>query len=212
MIIVLEVLKKLKQKITIVFYIILISQLSIVFLSVIGSFADRLNGITTDISSSSQIFNFIGNLFLIIFAPILVVSIFRYIYLSYFHLEASLLKKTKYHPNLYFISICIPIIQLIYPYKYLQNMLNEYSYDILQKRNNSLIFLQIISILLFLLNEIIDIFNYLKKINIQYVNIQYIFVVLIIILFGVPYLKYINELYKIQSIRFESMYSIIEQE
>ena len=212
MIILLEVLRRIRKRINFVYLLLIGISILVILLSIIGAATDNINRIDETNNMSDIVFSTLGILALIITTAILIKDGLRYIFLSYYHLEKTLLIKTQYYPEFFIISLITPLANLIYPYKYLNDLIKEYSCETNHKKNIYLILLMLLYNILFVLNIVLGILNVLKRINIPSINVIYYFELLIVVLFGGLSVKYINYLFNIQKTKLEKYYSIVKSE
>jgi hypothetical protein len=212
MIIPLEVLRRIRKRINYAYLLLVGISTLIIILSVIGNATDNINQIHDANSIRDSVFLSIGIFTIIITSAFIIRDGLRYIYLSYYHLEKTLLVTTQYYPEFFIISLITPIANLIYPYRFLSDLLKEYSSEVNPKRNVYLVIFVILYDILFIVNVVLGIVNIIKNINMPSINIIYYMELVTVIIFGWLSVKYINSLYNMQKVKLEKYYSIIKQE
>ena len=176
-------------------------------LSYFGSIADKAMNLVVNNMSSSSIYSTIC--LLIAFVPIflMISGIFRYVFLSYYELERSLLVKTKYYPEFFIVSVLVPIARLIYPYLFLRDLKHQYSIGIETKEKKSYIIFTISLFTVMIYSQIIDFFgdgtiNLVRKSNIFSVLGFVVFSII-----GILLVATLNDLFDLQKEKMESYYS-----
>ncbi len=212
MIILLEVLRRIRKRINYAYLLLVGISALITILSIIGNATDNINQIHDANSIRDSVFLLIGIFTIIITSAFMIRDGLRYIYLSYYHLEKTLLVKTQYYPEFFIISLITPIANLIYPYRFLGDLLKEYSSEVNPKRNVYLVIFVILYDTLFIVNIVLGIVNIIKNINMPSINIIYYMELITVIIFGWLSVKYMNNLYNMQKVKLEKYYSIVKQE
>jgi hypothetical protein len=124
MVISIEVLRKIKKRITVAFVIMGVIIFTAFCLSIIGEVVDSNIGISANNISSRDLYRTFGLLLTIIPFCVFITGIIRYVYLSYFEIDKLCFGKARYYPEFFILSMFVPVARFIYPYLYLNDLAN----------------------------------------------------------------------------------------